>query len=61
MKNQCKNSADYVVTFSIISMYLWSLIVGPIIQKVADAVAIAKKAKPNLLIDGPLQVHFSVQ
>lgn len=29
---------------------------GPLIQKVIDATAIARKLRPDLLIEGPLQV-----
>lgn len=33
---------------------------GPLIQKVADAATIAKKMKPDLLMDGPLQYDAAV-
>lgn len=33
---------------------------GPLVQKVADAVVLARKKKPDLLIDGPLQYDAAV-
>lgn len=39
---------------------MWCTCVGPIIQKVADATAIAKKRRPDLAIEGPLQYDAAV-
>jgi hypothetical protein len=39
---------------------MFCFISGPLIQKVIDATAIAKKKRPDLQIEGPLQVFLEL-